>query len=295
MRRSTEPLASVRRLRAARRKSTAVAVALTSFALAAAVSFGGSVFAAQRVVTLSPHLAELVCAAGACEQLAGVVAYSDYPPAVTKLPQVGDAFNLDLERLAALEPDLVLAWQGGSSMQTVTRLKGLGYDVRALQVRQLDDIGTAIEQLGRWLGTSSPARAAANGVRERLKALRARYRDATPLRVFYEIQVQPLYTINADSPISEALALCGGVNVFAGLPALATTVSLEAVFAARPDVVIYAQQDDRSTREFWRDHDELPAVAAGRLYAVNADLLARATPRMLDGIEQLCSTLDRAR
>jgi len=160
---------------------------------------------------------------------------------------------------------------------------------------QVDDIATAIKTLGDWLGTADAAKPAARQVRDRLRDLRARYANASVLRVFYEIQVRPLYTINADSPISEAIALCGGVNLFADLGALATTVSLEAVFAANPDVVIYARQDEASTREFWREHRQLPAVAAGRLYPVNADLLARATPRMLDGIEELCGALQRAR
>ncbi len=263
--------------------------------LAAALLVAAPCLAAQRIVTLSPHLAELVCAAGACERLVGVVAYSDYPAEVTRLPQVGDAFNLDLERVAALRPDLVLAWEGGSSAQTVSRLRGLGYDVRSLKVQRLDEIADAIEQIGRWLDQPAAAAGAAQRVRSRLQALRARYAAPRPLRVFFEIQVQPLYTVNAESPISEAIALCGGRNVFANLGALAATVGLEAAFAADPDVVVYARQDETATRAFWRRHPELRAVGAGRLYAVDADLLSRATPRMLDGVEQLCAVLERAR
>jgi iron complex transport system substrate-binding protein len=251
--------------------------------------------AADRVVTLSPHLAELVCAAGACDKLAGVVAYSDYPPQVQALPQVGDAFNLNLERLTALKPDLVLAWEGGSSEQTVGRIRRLGLRVENLKVQELGDIADAIEHLGDLLDRRDAAKKSADAVRARLQDLQARHRHARKLKVFYEIQVEPLYTVNATSPISEAIALCGGTNVFSGIGMLAGTVSLEAVFAADPDVVVYARQDEKATREFWHAHPQLRAVAAGHLYGVDADLLARATPRMLDGIEQLCGALERAR
>jgi iron complex transport system substrate-binding protein len=264
-----------------------LALAATSLALAATP---------QRIITLSPHLAELVCAAGACDRLAGVVAYTNYPPQAARVAQVGDAFNVDLERIAALEPDLVLAWAGGGgSAQTLARLRALGLRVESLEVRKLDDIALALTQLGAMLGTSSQATSAAQAVRERLDALRTRYRGARILKVFYEIQVQPLYTVNARSPISEAIALCGGSNVFAGINTIAGAVSVEALFAANPDVVVYARQEETTTQAYWRAHPELPAIAKGQLYSVDADLLDRATPRMLDGIEQLCGVLERAR
>ncbi|HZP12774.1 MAG TPA: cobalamin-binding protein [Nevskiaceae bacterium] len=270
-----------------KRVVASVLLALASTAIAATP---------QRIVTLSPHLAELVCAAGACDKLAGVVAYTNYPPQAARVTKIGDAFNVDLERVAALKPDLVLAWEGGGgSAQTLARLRALGYRVESLQVRKLDDIARVLTQLGTMLGTAESATSQARAVQQRLDALRERYRGARPLKVFYEIQVQPLYTVNADSPITEAIQLCGGVNVFAGIGTLAGTVSVEALFAANPDVVVYAKQEEASTRSFWRAHPELPAVAAGRLYSVDADLLDRATPRMLDGIEELCGVLARAR
>ena len=252
-------------------------------------------FAAQRVVTLSPHLAELVCAAGGCDQLAGVVAYSDYPPQVMQLPQVGDAFNLNLERLLTLKPDLVLSWEGGGGMQDAARLRSLGLRVEKLRVSDLDDIANALRQIGRWLGTSAIADAQATEVQLRLQSLRSHYRDRAPVKVFYQVQTEPLYTVSAGSPISQAIKLCGGVNAFAGLRSLAAPVGLEAVLAARPDVVIYAEQDEPNGRLFWERHRELQAAAAGRVYAVDANRLARSTPRMLDGVEQLCEAMQRAR
>jgi iron complex transport system substrate-binding protein len=112
----------------------------------------------------------------------------------------------------------------------------------------------------------------------------------------YQIESDPVFTISERSPISEAIRLCGGVNVFAQLQPIASTVSYEALLAANPDVVVYAQQDDADKiRELWARWPSTRAQQTGNLYSVDANLLARQSPRMLDGVEQLCAVLDRAR
>lgn len=252
--------------------------------------------AADRVVALAPNLAELVCAAGGCARLVGVSARSDYPPEVAKLPQIGDAFAVNLEVVLNLHPDLVLAWDGGTPPEIIARLRGLGLHVEPLAAHGLEGVGAALEQVGVWLGTRAPADAAAQAYRTRLAALRTRWRDAAPIRVVYQVETAPAYTINAASPISEALALCGGVNVFAGLSALAASVSPEAMLAARPEVVLYAGEENQAAmRRYWSRLASAPAQRYGTLYAVNADWLARFGPRLLDGVEEVCGKLDDAR
>ena len=249
-----------------------------------------------RVVTLSPHLAELACAAGACDRLVGVSAWSDFPPQVKTLPQIGDGFSVDYERVLALHPDIVLAWDGGTPPATIARLRGLGLKVDPVAAASLDDVAAALDRIGRDLGTETAAQAAAQAYRARLAALRARWQDAPPIRVVYQIGTAPAYTVNAKSPISAALALCGGVNVFASMPQIAEAIGAEAMLAANPEVVLYADSEDAAAMQAW--WARLPGAFAaqhGTLYGINADLLARATPRLLDGTEQVCTTLERAR
>lgn len=249
-----------------------------------------------RVVTLAPYLAELVCAAGGCGALVGVSAYSDYPPPVTRLPQIGDAFALNLEAILALRPDLILAWQGGTPPERVARLRQLGLRVEWLQADRLDAVATALEQTGAWLGTAADAKRAADAYRRRLAALRAQHQNHTPIRVVYQIETAPAYTVNHESVISEAMALCGGVNVFADLPRIADAVSAEAMLAAAPDAVIYGgEENETAIRAYWQRLSSAPAARRNALYAVNADLLGRATPRLLDGVVAVCQALDRAR
>ncbi|MGH8462350.1 MAG: cobalamin-binding protein [Stenotrophobium sp.] len=262
----------------------------------AALLFCGPAHAVQRVITLAPNLAELACAAGGCDQLVGVVSYSDYPPQVAKLPHIGDAYALNLEQIIALKPDLILSWPGGTSPQTVSRLRDLGLKVEPVTVQGLDGVADAIEHLGALLGTPAAAATAAIRYRQRLQALRVRYRDAVKLRVMYQIEASPAFTVNRRSTISDVITLCGGINVFAGLPQIAAPVNKESVIAANPDVVIYGRQDDaRAVREYWRAFGQATVEKNHDLYAVDDDLLARSTPRLLDGAAQVCAALDQAR
>ena len=162
-------------------------------------------------------------------------------------------------------------------------------------MESLDEVAGALERIGVLTGQVAAASAAADEYRQRLLRLRQRYQGAAPLRVFYQIETAPPYTVNRASPISQAITLCGGTNIFAGLPTLAAPVSDEAVLAARPEVVIHGIRDGAEVRAYWARFPQAPVQALGRVYAVDADLLTRAGPRLVDGAEQLCAALARAR
>lgn len=269
--------------------------ALRAFAALALLWSATPGIAAERVIALGPHLAELACAAGGCGQLVGVIAYSDFPESVKKLPVVGDATQINLEALLALKPSLVLAWDGGTSPTTIERLRGLGLRVEPVRIEKLAEVADALERIGGWLGTAATADVAAADYRRRLSALSARYAGAPPLKVFYQIETSPPYTVNGDSPISQSITLCGGRNVFAGLPTLAAPVSDEAVLAAQPEAVIHSDRDGPAMLKYWSRFPTATPMAKGRIYGIDADLLARAGPRLIDGAELLCATLDLAR
>jgi len=245
--------------------------------------------AAERIVTLAPHLAELVCAAGACDELVGVSARSDYPVEVQKKPQIGDASALNLEAILALKPTLILAWDGGTPVDRSARLRQLGLRVENVATRHLDDIASALIEIGRWTGHTDTAERAAATFRADLNALRREHQDDQRLRVVFQIETAPAYTINRDSPISEMITLCGGDNVFADLPKLAQPVGAEAMLARQPDVVLYG--DDESPEAIARYWQRLPGRNPPRLQSVPADTIARAIPRALDGARAICAAL----
>ncbi len=252
---------------------------------------------AQRVATLAPHATELVFAAGAGARIVGASDYSDYPPAATAIPRIGSNRQIDTERLVALRPDLLVVWLGGNAERQLEPLRRLGVPVYQSAPKSLDDIAGDIERLGQLTGTSATAQPAAAALRARLAALAARYRDKQPVRVFYQVWEQPLYTLNGRQIVSDAIRLCGGVNVFADLPALAPTVSVEAVLQKNPEVIIRgARKAEQAVGlAMWQQYPALLAAKRGNLYTVDADLMARAGPRMVDGAEALCARLDEAR
>ena len=251
---------------------------------------------AQRIVSLSPGATELLFSAGAGEKVVAVSAWSDYPPEAENLPQVGDSNRLDLEAIVSLAPDLVVAWVDGNSRSQLERLSDLGIHVFWLAPRTFDDIAAAVSDLALLTGLPDLGNERAEAFRAEIVKLKAQYADARPVKVFYQIWDQPLMTVNRDELISKAITLCGGVNVFGGLPRLVPRISREAVLEANPEVIITAgSSDDRQWLEAWREFPGLAAVAAGNLFLEPPDLLARPTLRMADGARHLCQTLEQAR
>ena len=251
---------------------------------------------ARRIVSLAPHATELLFAAGAGNRVVGVLSPADWPPEAARLPRVGDARALDLERIVALAPDLAVTWPYLAPAQ-IERLRTLGVPVYVSDPRTPEAIAEDIERLGVLAGSTETAAARATAFRERLAAVHDRARDHDRLPVFYEIWNKPLYTIGGKHLISAALELCGARNVFAWLALPAPQVSVEAVLAAAPDAIIAGTDD--AVRPAWLDEwsrwRELPAVAHGNLFVVDANLLHRAGPRFADGVVELCAALDRAR
>ena len=250
---------------------------------------------AKRVVSLAPHVTELLFAAGGGKQVVGVVSHSDYPPEAQKLPQVGDNRQVDVERLLALKPDLLVVWRHGNAQRQLEPLRRLGIPLFYSEPTTLAAIPDTLIRLGRLLGTSAQAQLAAGQFSQQLDSLRRQYQQARPVRVFYQVWDKPLYTLNGQHIVSDALRVCGGVNVFANLPVTAPTVTQEAVIAANPEVMIAGDMGGRGGLDGWQRFPQLTAVRQQLLFTLEADTLHRPGPRMLEGTRQLCARLAQAR
>lgn len=256
---------------------------------------------AQRVISLAPHVTELIYAAGGGAKLVGAVSYSDYPPAAKQVPRVGDNKALDLERIVALKPDLIVVWRHGNAQAQLERLRELHIPLFFSEPHRLDDVAVTLIRLGTLLGTSDTADAAASAYREDIARLRARYATRPPVSVFYQVWDQPLMTLNGTHMVSDVISLCGGRNVFAKLEPLVPTVSTEAVLAANPEAIVTASagatQPDAllAKLDAWRAWPSLTAVARNNLFAIDGDLIDRPAPRIAQGAAQLCEDLEVAR
>lgn len=252
---------------------------------------------ARRIITLAPHIVELLFAAGAGERIVGAVEYSYFPEAAKRIPRIGDSAQLDLERIVAMKPDLIVVWQHGNAQRQLDRLLSLGVPVYYNEPRSLGDIARSIEQFGQLAGTQAVARPAAQAFAKREAALRATFSNRAPVRVFYQVWENPLLTVNGEHIISDMMRMCGAENVFAGLKTLVPAISVEAVLKADPEAIGGASVDVDTSRTLgqWKKWPRLTAVARENLFVIHGDLISRHTPRMLDGAQAMCEHIDAAR
>lgn len=252
---------------------------------------------ARRIVSLAPHVTELIYAAGAGDALVGVVAYSDFPPAAKSLPSVGSYTRADLEAVVALKPDLVIGWRSGNQPAQIERLRALGLPVYVNESRDLDAVAHTLRQIGRLAGTEAAAEAAAKAFELREQSLRERYAGQPPVSVFYQIWNKPLMTINGEHLISAVIRLCGGNNVFHDLGLLAPKIGEEAVLVADPEAIVASGMGEARPEwlDTWRTWSQLQAVQRDNLFFIPPELIQRHTPRILEGATRLCAQLEEAR
>jgi iron complex transport system substrate-binding protein len=255
---------------------------------------------AARIISIAPHLTEIAFAAGAGARLIAVSEYSDYPPEAKRLPRVGDGARVDIERILTLKPDLVLAWKSGNQAGDIARLERLGIPVWVSEPSRLADIPRLLRGVAALAGESGAGERAAEAFEGELRRLQISHAAQTPaqkpLRVFYEIWHQPLLTVSSAHIISDAITLCGGENVFAEVPVLTPAVSLEAVLAARPQMVLGGGSANGSA-EFSSRWARMPLVALRTIPAryIAPDSIQRQSPRILDGIRAICVHIDTLR
>jgi iron complex transport system substrate-binding protein len=252
---------------------------------------------AQRIVSLAPHTTELLFAAGAGGKIVGVAEFSDFPPEAKSIQRIGNFSTFDLESISLLKPDLIIAWHSGNPASAQASLKQLGYPMFLSEPRTLKDIPATLLQLGKLAGSQVQAQAAAGAYTARLQQLKSHYAGQATLTVFYEIWNQPMMTVNGRHIINEVIEFCGGRNVFADMKVLAPTVAVEPVLVANPQVIIASSSEGEAPQWLndWRHWTELDAVRYDNLFHVDADTINRHTPRILQGVEQICEALNTAR
>lgn len=252
----------------------------------------------QRVITLAPHITELIFAAGAGNRIVATVDSSAYPSAARSIPRIGNGVNVSLEKVIASRPDLVVAWMpSNATRMMMSTLKGMDVPLIYSNPRKLADIPAEIVKFGDLFGTAQAAGRTAAALSRRLRIMQEEYGDRRPVSVFIEVGAPPLYTIGRDAVLNDALRICGGVNIYADLAGAAPQVSAESVLMTQPDVVIASTSDKASLAQrlsFWSGL-RLRAALKGHVYSINPDELFRPGPRLIDATQELCRILDQVR
>ena len=251
---------------------------------------------AQRIISLAPHLTEVVYALGGGDQMIATVAWSDFPEEAKSLPIIGSNNKINYEALLSFNPDLVLVWRSGNGESIIQRLDSLGLNVYVNEPRTLDHIPATLHKIGQLIGREVEASTVAKQFQESLESIQQEYSHVRRVAVYYQIWQSPLITFGGDHLVSDVLRLCGAENIFAEAVPLVPRIGVEPVLASDPEVIIVGQYTDvEAAFDYWRQWSQLQDVSKKHLYKVDPYLLHRHTPRIIQGAEQLCEAIDRAR
>ena len=248
-------------------------------------------FADLRLVVLSPDLTENIFSLGKGNWVVGRVSSADYPEELLTVPVIGDYQSLDAEAIVQLEPDYVMAWQGGNPERQLTYLESLGLNVVRIKGDTLAEIPTQLIELGNLLKAEAEADDLVAEFHSRLASSAVKVKQ--PKRVFYQLWSDPMLTLNALSVVSEAIDHCGGVNLYKDQPEMAPQVSIESVISMNPELILASDGLPDTWREVWQKWPFIDAVRNQNLYKINSDYLHRLTMRTLDGVDEVCDILSR--
>jgi iron complex transport system substrate-binding protein len=261
----------------------------------------------KRIITLAPHLSELVDSAGGSARLVGVSAFSNYPTSVKQLPITSDARSIDLEKMKSLRPDLIIYWRGGTSesqIQSIKKTFNKKVQFIAVEPKKLTDVAADIERIGKALGTEPIAKKNADALRLKIAELNTKQQSANQkniskrkVKVFYQVWGQPLMTLNKDHIISDIIQLCGGEQLFANEKVLVPTVSREAVIKANPEIIFTAIDNQKMSSDWsmWTSFPQLAATKNKAFVDLDGDIISRPSPRIMQGAQKICAEINQLR
>lgn len=250
----------------------------------------------RRIVSLAASNTEILFAVGAGEKVVGVDQYSDFPPAAREKPTVGGYSRPDLEKIVALEPDLILG-TGIHVKATLPELERRGLTSVIVDPRDVKGVMEKIRLVGKATGRRKEAEALADALLARVESVAARLQEAEPVRTFYELSPS-LHTAGPGSFVDDLIRLAGGANVAAGAGKEWPQMNQEALFLADPEVILLADHGAGETpeqvaaRPGW---SRITAVKTGRVVAIEPNLVNRPGPRVVEGLELVARTLHPAR
>lgn len=251
----------------------------------------------QRIVALAPHIVEMLFDIGAGNNIVGTVSYADYPAAALKIPRIGGYHGIQIEKILALKPDLVIVWPLGNKVSDIEQMKKMGLKIVYSQPNQIEDVANGLRELGKLTGHEVQAEFVASRYLQKLKKLRQQYAKIKPMKVFYQLWPEPMRTINKSTLINQLIEVCQGENVFADNPTAYPQIGIENVIVAQPEVIILPEEKSKKEQPIinWQKWPEIPAAKHNRFVHINADLTHRFSIRMLDGIEEMCEKIDAFR
>ena len=247
----------------------------------------------NRVISLAPNLTEIVFAVGAGDRLVGRTAYCDYPAEAKAVTEIGDTLHPSLERIISLKPQLVLISTASQLEVFTQQLQNQNIAVFVTDPHDLEGVFRSIEHVGLILGHEEQAKLLVQKLRDRANAVEEGVKQKPPVRVFYQLSAEPLYTAGHDSFVTDLMRRAGALSVTADVPGAWPKYSNESALAAKPEAIILPTGGSMGTGNLTVTEAlrQSPAVLEGRVYKINDDHLVRPGPRAVDGLEEMARAL----
>lgn len=250
-----------------------------------------------RIVALAPHIVENLYAIGAGDLIVGTLDYADYPQEATKIERIGGYNGISIEKLLMLKPDMVIAWKSGNQAEDLAQIKRLGIELHLSNPHSIEGVAKEILKLGQLTGHIEQSKKVAEAFTAKLNAIKAAQHNKTMLTGFYQLWPEPMMTVSKNTWINQLIETCQVTNVFADSDTDYPQISIENVIMTKPQVIIIPDEKSKQVIPTvnWQQWPEIPAVKFKQFISVNADLLHRFSPRMLDGLAQMCDKVEVSR
>ncbi len=270
-----------------------------------------------RIIALAPHIVEMLFELGLGDYIVGTVEYADYPEQANSIERVGGYYGMQIEKILALAPDIIFAWQSGNKVDDLAQLRRLNMNVVSSKPDKIDDVATELRYFSKVTHDIVDAKenistdikklflaklaqhtnTVSDNFESKLAFIREKYQDKESVDVFYQLWPKPMRTVNKNTWIHQVIEICRGRNVFADNSTDYPQISIENVLVAQPHIIILPDEKSETPQPTiqWQQWPEIPAVTANAYIGVNADLLHRFSPRMLSGVEQLCADMEAYR
>jgi len=254
-------------------------------------------FKKLRIIALAPHIVENLFAIGAGDNIVGTVDYADYPAEAKNIERIGGYYGISLEKVLALKPDLVIAWKSGNQSEDLAQVERLGIKVYLSDPTTIAGVADELLTFGEFTGKVGQSQQVANAFITKLQSIKKQQQGKKIITAFYQLWAEPMMTVGKNTWINQLIETCHVSNVFAGSTTDYPQISIENVIVTKPQIIIIPDEKSKTPQPIvnWQKWSEVPAVKNDQFISVNADLLHRFTPRMLDGLADMCDKIDASR
>ena len=252
-------------------------------------------FPPKKIVSLAPNITEILFGLGLDEEIVGVSTHCNFPEQAKSKVRVGSYIRLDFEKIASLNPDVIIATGAGNTRDMVDRLEKLGYQTYVVYPRNFGDILQSIAHIGQVVNREKEARVIIEGMRGKCERVVELTKGLPRPKVFIQIGDVPIVTVGKGSFADDLIRLAGGENIAGKEKEVYPRLGMEEILKRSPEVIVISSMSPtgnyQKVLQEWTRWKTIPAVKNGRLHLIDSDLLDRPSPRIVDGLEELARVL----